>query len=341
MRAPLRYPEASHRAITKPDHPIMPYVTPAPSEPAPPAPPPVGEAGLPFPDLARRGKNAWWRYLLSILFIAVATVLLQLALWMTATLLDIPIDPDVLGGHGEPGDLGPATFVVLMASIAVVLPATVVAVVLVHRRRAHTLFTARARFDWGACLRSAGVVLASAAVVTAVSWLIWPDEAALVFEPARFFLFLPAILVIVPLQVAAEEVFFRGYFLQGVACLTGRWILRLLVPAAAFAAIHIPNEEFQTGGVWAALDYAVIALYLGYLVLRGNGLEHAIGVHAGINLSFFLIVGYSLTWIQTPSIFLIEHYDFRAGVLGTVALCAIHYGLVMRRLPRSPAPPPR
>jgi membrane protease YdiL (CAAX protease family) len=131
--------------------------------------------------------------------------------------------------------------------------------------------------------------------------------------------------------VVAEEVLFRGYILQAVARMSRRWWLRLLVPAALFTLAHIANNEFQTGGLWAAADYTAVALYLGYLALRSGGLEHAIGVHLGLNTALLAFVGLSVGDFQTPTVVLIAVSDFRLGLLGTVIICAVHYLLVMRR----------
>ena len=290
-------------------------------------------AEVPFADLAVLGRNAWWRYLICIVVIAVATICLQFAMFYAAAWFGVRIDEGAMaGGVASYGPIGLDAYAFVMLSIAVMLPVTMAAVRWVHRRPALTLLTGRQSFAWSACLRSAGAVLATVAIM-AVAWkLVWPEDIRFVFDPGRFFLFLPFILVLTPLQVLAEEVVFRGYILQGVARLTGLWLIRLLVPAILFTIVHIPNEEFQAGGWWAAADYAVIALYLGFLTLRGNGLEYATGVHLGLNTSFFVIVGYSQTWLRTPSIFLIDGYDFRIGLIGTLIICLVHYLAVMRRL---------
>ncbi len=293
----------------------------------------AAKTDLRFADLAWAGKNAWWRYLLSILMIAAVTILVQLGLAHLTARLGVRAEPAVSGGETPtfaPVDLD--TFIFVMLSIAVMLPATLVTVRWLHRRPMRTLLTARPRFGWATCAGSAGVVLATVAIMAVVWKAVQPDAIRVVFDPAGFFLYLPFILILTPLQVLAEEVVFRGYILQGVARLTGLWLGRLIVPAILFVVVHIPNEEFRIGGWWAAADYAVIALYLGYLTLRGNGLEYATGVHLGLNASFFIIIGYGLTWLQTPSIFLFEGYDFRVGLIGTLVVCAVHYLTVMRRL---------
>ena len=259
------------------------------------------------------------------------TIVLQAGLLVAAIALGVSID-DLIGASAAPEKATTITgFAVIMLSIAAMLPATLLAVRLVHRRPLATLFTARPAFGWRACGTSAAVTLATVAVLTVALAVVRPGTVEVVFEPGAFFLFLPVVLALVPLQVAAEEVLFRGYVLQAVAWLTGRWWLRLLVPAALFTLVHIANNEFRTGGLWAAADYAAVALYLGYLALRGGGLEHAIGVHLGINSAFFAFVGLSVADFRTPTVALISDYDFRLGLLGTVLICAVHYGLIMRR----------
>lgn len=91
-------------------------------------------------------------------------------------------------------------------------------------------------------------------------------------------LVLGLLLLLVPLQVTAEEVVFRGYLLQTV----GRWlaspVLVVLVPAPLFLIGHLGDT---TTGVVAA----VMALATGFLCVRTGGLEAGIAVHLGNNLT--------------------------------------------------------
>jgi len=296
--------------------------------------PPDAHDGPPaFADAAVVGRNGWWRYLLSLIVIVVTTFALQAGLAVVAYALGVPV-LDLFGDGDDAASqsmASPAGFALLMLSVAAMLPATLLAVRWVHRRPIGTLFTARPAFAWRACGISAVVPLAAVVVLTAAMAVARPGTVEVVFEPGAFLLFLPLVLALVPLQVAAEEVLFRGYVLQAVARLSRRWWPRLLVPAALFTLAHMWNAEFRAGGLWAAVDYAAVALYLGYLALRGGGLEHAIGFHAGLNTAFFAFVGLSVADFRTPTVVLIADYDFRLGLLGTVLICAAHYGLIMRR----------
>ncbi|MCP4330361.1 MAG: CPBP family intramembrane metalloprotease [Alphaproteobacteria bacterium] len=299
-------------------------------EPVPPPPKPLS-ADLPFVELAQVGDNAWWRYLLSVFVIIVVAAVLQIIVGIIAFYLGLPLGQMMGEEGGSPEEPNLLAFIFIMLSVAAMLPATLVAVRAFHHRPVHTLFTARARFDWGRCLTGAGVVLVTVAVATVTISAVWPGVIEYTLDASAFLLFLPFVLALVPVQVLAEEVLFRGYVLQGVARLTRLWAVRLIVPAALFTVAHFANQEFRSGGWWAAADYAVISLYLGYLALRGNGLEDATGFHLGLNASFFLIVGYGVSDLRTPSLFFIPGYDFRLGLLASLAICAIHYALVIRR----------
>jgi len=292
---------------------------------------PERAAAVAFVEAAAAGRNGWWRYGLGIVVIVVTVFGLQTAVAMVALAFDVPVF-DLFGDGAAAGStMSVAGFAVIMLSIGAMLPATLLAVKLVHRRPPRSLFTGRPAFGWRACGRSAAITLATIVVLTAVLAGVSPGTVEVVFEPRAFFVFLPVLLLLVPLQVVAEEVLFRGYILQAVARMSRRWWLRLLIPAAIFTLVHIPNNEFQTGGLWAAADYTAVALYLGYLALRGGGLEHAIGVHLGLNTAFFALVGLGVSDFRTPTVVLIADLDFRLGLLGTVVICAVHYGLVMRR----------
>lgn len=95
---------------------------------------------------------------------------------------------------------------------------------------------------------------------------------------------LAAILLVVPLQSAAEEYAFRGLPMQ----IVGTWfryaIWGVLIPVPLFMIGH--------GYDWVGqIDIAVFALCMGFLVWKSGGLELAIVVHAVNNT-----VGVLLAW---------------------------------------------
>lgn len=232
-------------------------------------------------------------------------------------------------------DLGVAStvFVLFLGTIIIFLPVTLAVARVVHGRPWRSLITGRQRFGWQFFAISLTATLGLGIAGLGFSYLVAPEGIEIVFHGRAFWVFLPLVLLLIPLQVSAEEVFFRGYLYQMVARMTGSDAVRLLVPAALFAAIHLANPEVKAGGVWAILAFVSIALYLGWLTLRSGGLEMAIGLHLGNNLIAIALVGSSASPRLAPTIFFVNDPIYVVEFFATLAVFALHW-LIVRRLLR-------
>ncbi len=324
---------------------------------------PIAGAGAvtptPFTDLAAAGRNGWWRYLIGFLgvvatwFVGSFIVLFTVGAVILVSLpgargprsfqefkgLSLAQIFDALGGAVDvsgPASIGAtlAAFANWMLPLALVLGTAWLAITLVHKRPWRTVITARERFDWRIASLSFAVAVALIVIATLLQLVIFPDTLEVIFEARPFFLALGVVVVLVPLQVMAEEVVFRGYLLQLVALLTRHNAVRLIVPAIAFVVPHLWSPEIDYGGVWAVLTFAAISVYLTLLAIRGNGLEYAFGFHLGVNLAAFLLLSTTIAPVRMPTIFLEPSPDFAAGAALIVALCALHYWIVFRLAPR-------
>lgn len=85
-------------------------------------------------------------------------------------------------------------------------------------------------------------------------------------------------LMLLPLQVTAEEFVFRGYLLQAIGRWFGRPIVAVVVAAPVFVVGHLSD-------VRTAVSSALMALVAGYLCIRTGGLEAAIALHLANNLT--------------------------------------------------------
>jgi hypothetical protein len=106
--------------------------------------------------------------------------------------------------------------------------------------------------------------------------------------------------------------------------------VRLAVPALAFAVLHLGNAAVANGGLWGVLSFVVLALYLTFLTLRGDGIEHAWGFHLGNNWLAFLLVASPASDFNLPSLFVADAADFFGAFVATVVTCLLHYGLLLR-----------
>jgi membrane protease YdiL (CAAX protease family) len=122
-----------------------------------------------------------------------------------------------------------------------------------------------------------------------VDYLLNSQNYVFAFNPAQWFLVFPIALILTPIQISAEEFFFRGYLLQGLGLLTRQRFVLIIVSSLLFAVPHFANPEMQRGAVWLALLYFAFGVFLTVITLKDNRLELALGVHAANNLRFLFI----------------------------------------------------
>ena len=234
-------------------------------------------------------------------------------------------------GAGLTDDGALVDFIAIMFSIPVTGAVILAALPRLHRRPWRSLITGRRAFDVRGAFLGFAVTFALLLLAALAELAIVPGHIDVDFRAGAFFLYLPFVVLLTPLQVLAEEVVFRGYLLQLIARLTRRTALRLALPALLFALLHMGNPDVVAGGVWGILDILLVAAYLTFLALRGNGLEHAAGFPLGLNLYGFIVMTTPTPGIETPAILFDKAPDFALGFVVTLLVCALHYRIVFRR----------
>jgi CAAX protease family protein len=268
------------------------------------APPP----GTPYHRLARTPAQRWWQAVAGTLAIVAAGLVVVAGgllagtiAWYTLTGRELP----VLTGPTPSGDLlfsdETADLAFALGVIAVYLPIVLLAALVFQRRRPGTLSSVVGRLRWRWLLTCFGLAAATCLVSYGLSVLV----SGLVDDPgeqvewvgwSRFAVPALVILVLVPLQSAAEEYFFRGWLLQSIAGCTletrsGRLARRLSVmfrtpwPAIVISAIVFVFSHGYTG--WGMVDVFGFAVVSGWLAVRTGGLESSIAIHVANNLVAF------------------------------------------------------
>ncbi|WP_188192467.1 CPBP family intramembrane glutamic endopeptidase [Nonomuraea sp. SYSU D8015] len=271
--------------------PQVPYGAQYPYPPAPPSPPrswflPM-PSGTRFDHLARNEVARPWRAIvgtlaLAALFLIVATVVLSAGA-VVAVILGIPAPLDVNTGlFGDPV----FGMVVMLLSIAAVLPFVFGLAALVQRRRPGTLSSVAGRLRWtwlATCAGLALLALVAGQTVQVLALAVSGEGYADMFGWVGWERFLPALIVIVllvPFQAAAEEYIFRGWFLQAVGAHVRNPVWGILIGAALFASLH--------GYSWTGLaDVFAFGAVMGWLAVRTGGLEAAIALHVMNNMLAF------------------------------------------------------
>jgi membrane protease YdiL (CAAX protease family) len=265
-------------------------------------------------DLVRLGKNAWWRYLLGVCTIGFFWIVLGYVPYMA-----------LLGAGLEPTPL--LEFVAVNLSIFMMVAGLAVTVKWIHGRPLMSLVAPDLRVGWRRMARGAGAWLVIGAVMAIAEHLLFPGRYYLSYNPERFYPFLVAVLLLTPLQGAAEELVFRGYLMQGLGLLTRRPLVVAAASSIIFTLPHLMNPEVeQYGTAIMATNYFAIGMLLATATLRDGRLELAIGLHAVNNVFLALLANYEGSALATESVFTAAELDpvfsLAALVLGAFAFHA-------------------
>lgn len=238
-----------------------------------------------FFEKAHEGRNGWWRWLLTILITLAALMLANIPLFMF-----LGMEAERLGVNAEQFDLGAPPpgidrnlfFALFLIPFVVGFFALWLCIRLLHAKPFLSAITGRPRFDWR-----------RAAIAFAV-WFLLLGAGSFAFLPAGSYtfqfdasVFWPLLLIalaLIPIQGAFEEIFFRGYLMQGLSLLAKNKIVPLIVVTALFTLVHAGNPEFSENQLRIGLSYLVVAALFGLTAVMDDGLEVPCGVHAANNI---------------------------------------------------------
>lgn len=254
------------------------------------------------------GKNQFWRYFFSILII-IAFIQLLGAFPMSAAVF--------LAKSG--GNVAPDASIYNPASLGIDLNVFLVLIILpfamgllglwvcadsLHKKKMIDIITGRNKFDWKRVFFAALIWGILFLISSFASYLKNPDAFEFQFQPAKFIILLFVAFLLIPIQSTFEEVFFRGYLMQGTSLLfKNKWI-PLLITSILFGVMHLANPEIKEFGVGIMLpQYIILGLFFGLMVIMDDGLELAIGVHAINNIFGALFITHKSAVLQTPALF--------------------------------------
>ncbi len=175
----------------------------------------------------------------------------------------------------------PLTMALMLAMIALMLPAALLAVRLLGGRPIGTLSSVDGHLRGRLlvrCLRLAVLLTVPAVLVSAALDGRWTHAAV----DGSTLPLLALALLVVPLQAAAEEYVFRGLLMQTIGAWARHPVWAIVLPVPLFAVGH----DYGTLGT---IDVAAFGLVAGWLTWRTGGLEAAIGLHVAVNGVLFAL----------------------------------------------------
>lgn len=287
-------------------------------------------------DAARQGENRWWRYVLGVLiaqfcfqFVGIFAVLVLIyGLTMVLPATSLESIPQSI-----------AAYVVVNFPFIFLALGTALVVEWLHHRPARSLISADTSIRFQRFWAGFWVWFLMLAVSQVVFYWLDPDSYQFALEPLRWLLFVPLALLLTPIQTAAEELFFRGYLLQGLGLINRHPLFLMSISSFLFVLPHLGNPEIQRGAVWVGVGYWVWGVFFAAITLKDDRLELAMGSHAANNLFAALFINSTDSVLPSPAVWTVEPGDPRVSLLYQLAISAGFYYLFFgRRKPVSPTP---
>tara|TARA_A100001011_G_scaffold398614_1_gene503702 strand:- start:4532 stop:5440 length:909 start_codon:yes stop_codon:yes gene_type:complete len=275
-------------------------------------------------EQVRNSTNSFWLYIIGVFILGVVIIignipfgfLILAEAGVDAAQLTLAEQMKVLPSN--------TTLFLLLLPFALVFGAILLITKLLHKLKLRELITSRSKVDWKRVRFGFGTVALSFIAMLVVGYFIDPESVQWNFKPNSFALLVLISVIMVPLQTSAEELFFRGYLMQGLGRIFPMRLLPFVITSTLFGLLHFANPEVDKLGDIILITYLSTGFFLGAITLIDEGLELALGFHAGNNLFLSLFLTSDWTVFQTDSLFInMSEPNVAAYIIGPLIMYSV------------------
>lgn len=244
-------------------------------------------SNIPFLNNAKQGNNSIWRYLITIIlsfivasFVAGAFLAIFIVIWVLLFKQGLNVEFFLNQLLKDP------LFLIVMVglSFSISYLFLFLCVRFIHKKTFISIINTGNKVRWKKIGIGALAWLAIIVILDIISYLIDQTSFKVSLNPQSFWILALLALIAFPIQASFEEVFFRGYLMQGISLIFERpWVV-LMVTSLCFSLLHWFNGGNIVMSISIVLGTFIIGLMLGILTMADNGIELAIGVHIINNL---------------------------------------------------------
>lgn len=296
-----------------------------------------------FLEQVFKGLNDWWRYLIGIAIVMTGYFVGQVPLF-GGMMYYISKNHDIGSAEmaqfvesmdfealGMSKNLG--FFLLLFMFIMGVLALWMV-IRQFHNRSFKSLITPRRDINYKKILMGFGVWLALGILMEGINFMVNPSDYTFRFAGGSFFVLLLMAVFLLPIQTSFEELFFRGYIMQGLYSLKRNKWMAVLISSVLFGMMHGMNPEISEYGWAIMMTYYILAgMFLAIITILDDSLELALGVHAATNFIGLTLFTYEGSVLQTDTLFVSGQINpvlmtitFAMGAFVFIALGTKFYG---------------
>jgi len=293
-----------------------------------------------FLELVSNEKNDLrhhlWRYGVTILIVIICYILGQIPLAIVAflyapnpqALMEFAekIDFSIIGLNANIGLL------LIIMFFAASLAGLLISVKFLHRKNIKTIITAYSAIRWQRIFYAFFLWLILSAAMELISYYLTPEKYVFNFNPELFIPLFFISLLLLPVQTSFEELFIRGYLMQGIGLIGFFRFVPLIITSIIFGSLHIMNPEIDEFGLWTMmLFYISFGLFLGIITLMDDGLEIPLGIHAANNIYASVFVTYSGGALQTDALLKMTSLDESFMYFGWLIMAGIFIIIVAQK----------
>ena len=255
------------------------------------------------------GENQWWKFLLVFLFAFIIGQLLGSIPLIFAIIFSGAYNIENTASSENIMDLSVYGIDPVLGLALMVIPfitTLIIAILLVrslHKRTLKDVINGGINFRWERMLSGLVIWVGIGIILVFADYKINPDNFDVRFDPGRLIVLAVVAIIFIPFQSATEEYFFRGYLAQGIAGWTNRRWTAILISAILFGSMHASNPEVEEYGFWVTMpQYILFGIFFGLVSVLDDGIEMAVGVHAGNNIFSAIFVTTKASALQTPAL---------------------------------------
>ncbi len=267
-----------------------------------------------FFAVAEKGRNEFWRYLISVILIITVSFIGQvpLALFLVSRMTsfsdmekfqkgldftEIGIDPNI-------------GLLFMLIPFVLCFFCLIFIIKVIHLRPFLSVLTGHGRFNWSKFFFALIIMFLLMLITELAIYIVNPDNYEFNYNLR---LFIPLVIIsifLLPLQTSFEEIFIRGYLMQGIGLIAKYKWIPLVVTSVLFGLMHMMNPEIKEFGIWITIPYYTgFGLLMGIITIMDDGIEIPLGIHAIVNIYGSTLVTFPGSTMQTPALFRMKVYD--------------------------------
>lgn len=274
------------------------------------------------------GVHQLWRYVLGVVLVLLWYMAGQVPYFLLLIMYGVPVnDPNKMKDfsftqYGIDSNLG---FVFMLLMFFIAMAGLYLVVTRLHRRPWKDVITAMPQIRWRRMLEGFIAWMILNLLLEYIVYLLFDTPYTLQFHIGSFILLVIISGLMLPVQTGFEELFFRGYLMQGFGILLNQKWMPALVTSILFGMMHLANPEIKEYGVTPMLLFYISAgFFLAYVAIQDSGLEISIGVHTATNFVGAVLVNYEGSVLQTKALLLTGKSDPWVMLVGFWGMALIY-----------------